>query len=342
MKKIRRIRIIRAILLLGTAISLYFVPWMILRAWIWPLPDSVQDQVTEALDYGFEGIIVYVDKIGQDPAFYAAGWHDRDQKIPADPHALFKIASIGKLYHAVAITKLASSGQISLDLTLDKYFPELAGTIENAESITIRMLVQHRSGIPNFTNTADFWIDPPNTKQETLELIFNLPADFYPDAKYQYSNTNYLLLSMLIEGVSGKSDFDFISEKILHPLALKNTYGSIHEVDMSRLMSGYYVGVAEDIKNTDYSSMVATAEDVGIFLRALNDGTVFQPGEQKIYSALYEYNHTGLIPGYQSIAKYHPELDAVIVQFTNTTNFDGYEWNLSEVLFSRIVKILTE
>tara|TARA_R110002050_G_scaffold294238_4_gene451768 strand:+ start:4797 stop:5072 length:276 start_codon:yes stop_codon:yes gene_type:complete len=91
---------------------------------------------------------------------------------------------------------------------------------------------------------------------------------------------------------------------------------------MDRLMSGYYVGVDEDIKTSDYGSMVATAEDVGKFLRALNEGTLFNEKEQGIYSSIYEYNHTGLIPGYQSIAKYHKDIDAVVIQFTNTTDFE--------------------
>jgi hypothetical protein len=86
--------------------------------------------------------------------------------------------------------------------------------------------------------------------------------------------------------------------------------------------------------------MVATAEDVGTFLRALNDGSLFEKGEQEIYSSIYVYDHTGLIPGYQSIAKYHKDIDTVVIQFTSTTNFDGYNWNLSEVVYSRIVKIL--
>jgi hypothetical protein len=86
--------------------------------------------------------------------------------------------------------------------------------------------------------------------------------------------------------------------------------------------------------------MLSTAEDVGIFLRALNDGSVFEEGEQEIYSSIYVYEHTGLVPGYQSIAKYHEDIDAVIIQFNNTTNFDGYNWNLSEIIYNRIVKIV--
>jgi hypothetical protein len=79
---------------------------------------------------------------------------------------------------------------------------------------------------------------------------------------------------------------------------------------------------------------------VGIFLRALNDGSVFGEGEQEIYSSIYEYEHGGLLPGYQSLAEYHEDIDAVVVQFINTTDFNGYEWNLSEITINRIVKII--
>lgn len=86
--------------------------------------------------------------------------------------------------------------------------------------------------------------------------------------------------------------------------------------------------------------MLATAEDVGKFLRALNDGSVFDEGEQEIYSSVYFYEHTGLLVGYQSIAKYHKDIDTVVIQFNNTTNFNGYDWNLAEIIYGRILKII--
>ena len=104
-------------------------------------------------------------------------------------------------------------------------------------------------------------------------------------------------------------------------------------------MSGYYVGVEEDFK-THECGMLATAEDVGIFLRALNDGSVFDEGEQAIYSSIYVYEHGGLVPGYQSLAEYQKDIDTVVVQFINTTDFNGYDWNLSEIVINRIVDIL--
>lgn len=124
------------------------------------------------------------------------------------------------------------------------------------------------------------------------------------------------------------------------PLGLKNTFGSLREVDLDDVMSGYYVGIDKDFKTENTGLMLATAEDVGKFLRALNDGSVFNEGEQEIYSSIYEYEHTGLLVGYQSIAKYFKDIDTVVIQFNNTTNFDGYDWNLAEIIYNRIVKIV--
>ncbi len=333
-------RVLRIVFILASIGSLYFVPWPIVLAWILPLPDTVQAQVDEALDHGFDGIIVYVDQAGKEPGFYAAGWHDRKAKIPANPHALFKIASITKLYVAVATTKLVKDGRLSLDKTLADYFPELAGRIENSGKITLRHMLQHRSGIPNFVDHPDYWKNPPKNKEETLGYALDLPADFEPGEDYGYSNTNYMLISDLIDKVVGYSHQQYIKEEILIPLGLKNTFGSLSEVDIDDVMSGYYVGIDEDFKYEDTGLIIATAEDVGTFIRALNDGSVFNEGEQEIYSSVYEYEHTGLLVGYQSIAEYHKDIDTVVIQFTNTTNFDGYNWNLSEVVYSRIVKIL--
>jgi len=333
-------RIIQVALLVGTIISLYFVPWPLLWAWIQPLPDSVEEEVNKAIGHGFDGVVVYVDQGGKAPAFYAAGWKNRENKIPADPYALFKIASIGKLYDAVAIAKLVHDQRLTLDKTLADYFPELVERIENADKITLHMLVQHRSGIPNLSNTPNFWTDPPKSSKEALERVLDLPPNFAPGENYEYSNTNYLLLSQLIEKISDMRKSQFIKKEILTPLGLSHTFGSLSEINQDDLMSGYYVGVKEDIKTTDYGSMIATAEDVGIFLRALNDGSLFEEGEREIYASMYVYGHTGLIPGYQSIARYHQDIDAVVIQFTNTTDFEGYHWNLSEIAYDRIVRVL--
>jgi D-alanyl-D-alanine carboxypeptidase len=332
--------VVRIALAVGTIISLFTVPWILVWAWILPLPETIQEQTNEAIEHGFDGIIVYVDQADKPKEFYAAGWHDRKNKIPANPHALFKIASITKLYVAVAAAKLVGDDSLSLDKTLAEYFPELKDKIDYSDKITLRLMLQHRSGIPDFVYHPDYWTKPPENSIEMLEYAIDMPTEFEPGEDYGYSNTNYLLISDLIDKVLGYNHQQYIKENILIPLELNNTFANIHEVDLDDVMSGYYVGIDEDFK-TDYSGlMIATAEDVGIFLRALNDGSVFEEGEQEIYSSFYEYEHTGLLVGYQSIAKYHKDINTVVIQFNNTTNFDGYDWNLAEIVYNRVVEIV--
>lgn len=333
--------VIRILLFLGTVISLYFVPWPIVFAWIKPLPINIQEQVDKAAEYGFEGIVVCVNKTGNKCEFYTSGYKNRENKIPADPNSFFKIASVGKLYDAVAVAKLVREDKLSLDKTLSDYLPELKGRIEYADKITLRMLVMHRSGIPNFTDTYMYWAAPKETEDEQLALILDKPANFKPGEDYEYSNTNYLLLGRIMTRVLGYDKFQYIQNEILNPLNLKHTFGSIHEVNIDDVMSGYYVGYDVDLKTDNIGSMLATAEDLSIFIRALNDGSVFRDKkEQDIYTSIYKYEHTGLIPGYQTIAKYHKDIDAVVIQFTNTVNFEGYNWNMSEIMYNKIVKMV--
>jgi CubicO group peptidase (beta-lactamase class C family) len=336
-KKIRKVFGIT--LIIASIGSLYFVPWLLVKAWIKPLPNTVQEQLDEAIGHGFDGVVVYIDQAGQAPGYYASGWHNRENKIAAKPNALFKIASIGKLYNVVTVTKLVSTGRLSLDKTIADYLPELVGRIENAEKITLRLMIQHRSGIPNYTDAPRFWEAPVKSYEDNLSLILDMPANFEPGDDYEYCNTNYLLLNKIMDNVLGYGNFQFLKEEILNPLNLNNTYSSLRDVNLTDVMSGYHVGYPHDLK-MDELGMLATAEDVGTFLRALHNGSLFEKGEQEIYSSIYKYEHSGWVPGYQSFAKYHKDIDAVTVQFYSTTDRRLYMWNLSEIINNRIVKIL--
>jgi D-alanyl-D-alanine carboxypeptidase len=339
MTKKQKKQIFRIVLITASIGSLFFVPWLLVKAWILPLPDTVQKQMDEAIGYGFEGMIVYVEQAGKPPQYFASGWHNRESKIPAKPQALFKIASISKLYDAVAVTKLVNKGRLSLDKTIADYLPELVGKIEYAEKITLKLMIQHRSGIPNFTDAPNFWAAPTETYEESLELIQGKPANFKPGEDYEYCNTNYLLINKIMDDELGYGNFQYIQEEILIPLNLNKTFSSLSEVNIEEVMSGYHVGYPYDLKTNDYG-MHATAEEVGIFLRALNNGSLFDQGEQEIYASIYEYEHSGWVPGYQSFAKYYKELDAVVIEFYSTTDPKLYYWNLSEIINNRIFKIL--
>jgi len=320
-----------------------FVPWLAGYAYLKPLPKTVQEQVSDAINYDLDGIIVYVDKKGEEPRLYSAGWKNRENKIPADPQALFKIASISKLYIAAATAKLVSTNQLSLDRTLSDYLPELVGRIENADRITLRMLLQHRSGIPNFIDDPKFpWDNLPTNTNGILKFVLDKPADFEPDSRYRYSNTNYLLIGSILDKTLGYSHHKYIKQKILEPLKLTHTFSMLSEVNTENIVSGYYIGYSGDLKEQNFvspgGSMVATAQDVGIFLRALNDGSLLNSNEQAIYSSVYVYEHTGLLAGYSSIARYHKDIDTVVIQFVNTSG--GNSWMISEIIYNRILKIL--
>ena len=335
--------------IVGLITATVIPPLDLVPPWIAPLPDSVQEQVDDALNLGLDGIIVYVDRAGEAPEFYAAGWKNKLTQEPADPHALFKIASIHKLYIATAVTKLASNGSLSLDDTLADHLPDLAGRIEYADQITLRMMVQHRSGIPNYTDNEAFdWFVPRTDKDKSLDFVLDEPADFEPNARYSYSNTNYLLLGQILDEVLGYSHHQYVYKEILAPLGLTHTYFTLDEVEFEDVVSGYWYEYDDDLRYL-HGSMIATAEDVGIFLRALNDGSLLNDEEQAIYSSIYEYEHTGWVPGYFSIARYHKDMDTVVIQFVSTTG--GETWGvanviggkataLSNIVYNRIVRIL--
>jgi CubicO group peptidase (beta-lactamase class C family) len=234
----------------------------------------MQEQVNDAINYDLDGIIVYVDKKGNPPEFYAAGWKNREHKIPSNPHALFKIASISKLYIAAATAKLISNKNLSLDKTLVDYLPELTGRIENADKITLKMMLQHRSGIPNFIDNPKFlWENLSTDVNGLLKYALDKPADFKPDTRYHYSNKNYLLIADIIDKILGYDHRQYIKKEILEPLKLTHTYSLASEVNLAEVTSGYYIGYDRDLKTQNYigpgGSMIATAQDVGIFFTGI-------------------------------------------------------------------------
>jgi CubicO group peptidase (beta-lactamase class C family) len=333
---------LRIILLLGTISSLFFVPWDLLGFWLSPKSDTIQEQIDAATETGLVGIIVYVDQSGKPPVTYSAGWNNRENQVPADPESLFKIASISKLYIAAATAKLVSADSMSLDDTIAELMPDLQDRIEYADEITLKMLVNHTSGLPNFTDHPDYPWDNPPGNEGALEFILDSPADFKPGAKYAYSNTNYVLLGEILDKELGFSHHRYIRERIVEPLGLSNTYSLLKEVNIDDVMSGYHTGYEPDIKQNDYpnpgGSMIATIHDVGVFLRALNDGSLLTEKEQPLYASIYGFDHTGLLPGYSSIARYHNDIDAVVIQFANTSG--GNSWSLTEMTYDRILEIL--
>lgn len=172
--------------------------------------------------------------------------------------------------------------------------------------------------------------------------MLDKPAVFKPDARYKYSNTNYLLIGRILDKTLGYSHQQYIESEILSPLGLTNTYSLLSQAEREDVASGYWSKYDDDLKDLDFvipgGSMVASAQDVGVFLRALNDGSLLTDDEQAVYSSIYEYGHTGWLPGYYSIARYYEDIDTVVVQFVSTTG--GNTLGISNAVNNRIIKIL--
>jgi CubicO group peptidase (beta-lactamase class C family) len=152
------------------------------------------------------------------------GMANLEHNIPISPHTVFDVASVSKQFTAFAIALLSKRGRLSLDDDVRKYVPELP---EFERPVTIRHLVHHTSGLRDYgallimtgwrldhpLNTADF-IDVVS-KQKSL--------NFAPGEKFMYSNTNYALLGMIVERVSGRAFGDFMKTEVFTPLGMNNT-----------------------------------------------------------------------------------------------------------------------
>lgn len=131
--------------------------------------------------------------------------------MPSDPKALFKIGSISKLYIAAASAKIINKKNLSLDDAIAELLPELAGRIENADKITVSMLLQHRSGIPDWNEDPKFpWDKSLTDVNEVSGLVLDEPGKFEPDSRYDYSNTNYLLIGKMLDKTLGYSHQQYI------------------------------------------------------------------------------------------------------------------------------------
>src|SRR5579871_4742023 len=119
--------------------------------------------------------------------------------LPADNYTEYRIGSISKLFTATLVFQLLEEKRLYIDDKLAAWFPGLP----NAKTITIGNLLDHRSGLADFTKGTDFdsWKEGPRSQEELLGLISSRPPDFAPNAKANYNNSNYLLLSFIIEKV---------------------------------------------------------------------------------------------------------------------------------------------
>lgn len=159
------------------------------------------------------------------PVFERAyGMADREAKRATDTETAFNIGSINKLFTQIAIRQLATEGKLHLDSTLAKYWPDYPNP-NAAKQVTIRQLLQHRSGIGGSIFQA-----PPGKKRRDLRhnrefvpLFANRPLDFEPGSRQQYSNAGYVVLGMLVERLSGEDYYRYVHRAIYTPGGMTRT-----------------------------------------------------------------------------------------------------------------------
>ena len=165
---------------------------------------------------------VAISKNGEVIYSKAIGFADIEKRLKASEKTKYRIGSITKTFTTVLVLKANEEEKLDLNQTIDKWFPG----IKNSNRITVKALLNHRSGIHNFTNDSDYltWNTQPKTEKEMVEIIEKGGSDFQPDSKAEYSNSNFVLLTYILEKVFNESYSDLLQEHIVKPIGLTNTY----------------------------------------------------------------------------------------------------------------------
>lgn len=197
------------------------------------------------LQQNIPGLALLVMKNGQVVHQQGFGLANVELAVPVSPQSLFQTGSIGKMFTAVLILKLAESGQLSLDDPLSKHLP---GTPPAWAAVTLRMMLNHTSGIPDYT-LADYGRIIPGGEAELLKIAQAKPLDFRPGNDWRYSNTAYVLLGQVIRNVTGRFYGDLLVEQLFRPLGMA-TARPINERDIvPGRAGGYELNAAKQLTN---------------------------------------------------------------------------------------------
>jgi D-alanyl-D-alanine carboxypeptidase len=236
-----------------------------------PMKDSLQFLVDKYISDGIPGAQVVV-KNTDGWLHISGGYAKLETKEPFSSGGASWLFSITKTYTATLIMKQKEAGSIEPDSLISKYLPEnILNKISGHEKITVRMLLNHTSGIVNVTELPEFVVgqlnDPLNqpTVEERLEMMDDKPLVFEPGTDFMYSNSNYLLLQLILENVSKKSYWQLLDEQILEPLQLTHTYHGLSEQQTLSLgFPNYYFDryANEQLENnTKWNGALANASD---------------------------------------------------------------------------------
>lgn len=290
---------------------------------------------------------VAVSKNGELIYTKSVGYLEVGKPKTADENTKYRIGSISKPFTATLVMKAVAENKLRLDETIERYFP----TIENAAEITVSQLLNHRSGIANFTNSPDYlaWHTQPKSEQELVVIIAAGGSDFEPDTKASYSNSNYVLLTYLLENVFEKPYASLLNAYIAQPVGLANTFvGAAIEPENNEARSYKAVNGWVTEPETDMSiplgagAIVSTPIDIIRFGEALLTGKIIPEESVTLMETIRDgygmglfkipfhekqaFGHSGGIDGFRSTWGYFPDER---VSFALTSN--GAAMNTNDV-----------
>jgi len=195
--------------------------------------DKIDSYLESSVTNGFSGVVL-VSKKGEIILSKGYGWADRENKIPNTPSTVFNIGSVTKQFTASAILKLVEQGKIKISDKISSFFKQVP---KDKKDITIHQLLTHTSGISN--RTGGFRYDEAS-KEQFLKEFFESELQSIPGKKHQYANANYIMLTAILESVSGQTYSSFLNDHLFEPSQMKSTgYKSI-TFNTERLAHGYY------------------------------------------------------------------------------------------------------
>ncbi len=278
-----------------------------------------------------------------------------EHSVPNTLNTKFRIWSITKQFTAVAILMLEEKGLLKTSDTLRSYFPNYP---EFDERITIHHLLTNTSGLFNYTNVPDSHkklCKMPLTSEELISIFKDRPLEFEPGSDWDYSNSGYYLLGLIIEKISGKTYEEFLKDNVFEPLGMKNSGVDDNRTILSNKATGYYLNDESLIQcgyvdmNPVFSSggMYSTVEDMNLWTEGLFGGRLIKKAsiEKMItpYKNQYGYgvfideqfnrrriNHGGGWEGFLTELHYYIEEGVSISVFSNY-GFTAV-WGISETL----------
>ena len=231
-----------------------------------------------------------------------SGVADLDSRKPVNDNGFFRIGSNTKTFISVVVLQLVAEHRLSLDDTVGRWLPGVVhGNGNDGGKITVRELLQHTSGLHNYTDDLQAQITSPEayrklvfrqfSRQELLNIALAHRPDSAPGAAWNYSNTNYILLGMLIEKVTHDSWENQVTRRIILPLGLRHTYAPGTSTRLPRPhATGYLIfdkntridTTAENMSWADSAgALVSTAADLTRFWSAIGHGTLLRPAQTR-------------------------------------------------------------